>query len=206
MSLRESIAALLPFVRGRNRQRRLPDNFSGPGTVMTWNIIGFSGPFEGHLPKEFISFLGGVAGVCTRSIEDSSGHVLQNIGDAGLAVWLQSASETPHALLAFRCGVSICRRLAQPKSPDPKPQVRITLGTGAMASGSIVGRHLVVGVACTTARRLQELPLPPRTSMLYTSETLAFLEGAAARTEPVTRFTRTTGEAVEVYEYCDDGS
>ena len=75
-----------------------------------------------------------------------------------------------------------------------------------MAGGSIMGRQQIVGVACTTAKRLQELDLPRRTSMLYTHETLALVEGEILRTGPVARFTRTTGEAVEVYEYCDYGS
>ena len=203
MSLRESIAALLPFVRGRNRRRGLPDSFSGPGTVMTWDIVGFSGTLEDRHPKELLSVLGDVVGVCARSIEGSSGQILQSIGDAGLAFWLQSLSETSHALLAFRCGASICRRLSQSKSPGPRPHVRIALGTGAIAGGLIVGRHQIVDVACTTAKGLQELDLPRRTSMLYTSETLAFVEGETPRTEPVARFTRTTGAAAEVYEYCD---
>jgi class 3 adenylate cyclase len=173
---------------------------------MTWNIVGFSGTLEGRHPEELVSVFGDVVGVCARSIEEASGQVLQNIGDAGLAFWLQSLSEKSHALLAFRCGASICRRLSQPKSPDPKPHVRITLGTGAMAGGVTGGRHQIVGVGCTTAKRLQELDLPRRTSMLYTSETLAYVEGETPRTEPVARFTRTTGEEVEVYEYCDYGS
>jgi class 3 adenylate cyclase len=174
---------------------------------MMWDIVGFSDTLERLLPEELVSVLGeNVVGVCGRSIEESSGYVLQNIGNAGLAFWLQSPSETSHALLAFRCGVSICRRLSQPKSPDPRPHVRITLGTGAMVGGLIVGRRHIVGVACTTATRLQKLDLPRRTSMLYTSETLAFVEGETPRTEPVARFTRTTGGEVEVYEYCDHGS
>ena len=70
-----------------------------------------------------------------------------------------------------------------------------------MSGGLIARRHHIAGAACTTARRLQGLDLPQRTSMLYTSETLAFVEGEVQTTAPVARFTRTTGKEVEVYEY-----
>jgi class 3 adenylate cyclase len=202
MSLRESIATLLPFPRGRNRQRDLPGTFTGLGTVMTWDMVGLSGALEGRHPKEILPVLGDVERVCARSIEESSGRVLET----GLALWLPSLLEPSHALLAFRCGAAICRRLCEPKSSDPWPCVRITLGTGTMAGGFILGRYNLVGVACTTAKRLQGLDLPRRTSMLYTPETLALVEGEAPRTGPVARFTRTTGEEVEVYEYRNYGS
>jgi len=206
MSLRESIAALLPFVRGRSARRNLPNSFSGQGTVMAWDIVGFSDALERVHPETLISALGDVVGVYTRSVEEFSGRVLQNIGEAGLAFWLQSPSGTSHALLAFRCGASICRRLSQSRSPELRPRVRISLGTGTIAGGLITGRPHLVGVAYTTAKRLHELDLPRRMSMLYTSETLAFLEGETPRTAPVARLTRTTGEEVEVYEYCDHSS
>jgi class 3 adenylate cyclase len=206
MSFRESIAALLPLVGGRHHKMGSPDNFAGEGTVMTWDIVEFSRSLEGRHPQELLSVLGDVVGVCARSVEESSGRVLQSIGGAGRALWLPSPSEPSHALRAFRCGASICRRLSQPKPLDPGPCVRIALGTGAMVGGFTLGRYQLVGSACTTAKRLHGLDLPRRTSMLYTSETLAFVEGEAPRTGPVARFTKTTGEEVEVYEYCDHGS
>jgi class 3 adenylate cyclase len=172
---------------------------------MTWDIVGFPDAFERLHPENALSALGDVVDVYARSIEEFSGRVLNNVGDAGLAFWLHSPLET-HALLAFRCGASICKRLSQPKSPDLRPYVRFSLGTGGIAGGLITGRPHIVGVACTTAKRLRELDLPRRTSMLYTSETLAFLEGETPLTAPVARLTRTTGEEVEVYEYCDRSS
>jgi class 3 adenylate cyclase len=171
---------------------------------MTWDIVGFSRALEGMSAEELASGLGNVVSVYGRSIEESSGQILQNMGDGGLALWLPS--ETSHALLAFRCGASICRRLSQAKPPDSRPHVRIALGTGSVAGGLSMGRRHIVGVACITAKRLQELDLPRRTSMLYTSETLPFVEGETPRTAPVAQITRTTGEVLEVYEYRDNGS
>jgi class 3 adenylate cyclase len=206
MSIRESIAALLPFVRGRSPQRDLAGSFTGQGTVMTWDIVRVSHMLEGCYPEELLSALNAIAGVCVHSIEESSGQALQNIGDSGLAFWPSSPSDISHAVLAFRCGAMMCTRLAKLKSTGPKPDVRIALGTGAMAGVTALGRLQIFGVASSTAKRLLELDLPRRTSMLYTSETLAFLEGETPRTVPVARLARRTGEALEVYEYCDSGS
>ena len=205
MSLRESIAALFPFVRGPNRQRGLPNSFAGFGTVMMWDLAGF-GSLEDLSPEELLSLMHQNASVCARSIEESSGQIVQSIGDAGLALWLPSHLDPPHAVLAFRCGASICKRLSQLPSRDIRPKLRVSLGTGPLAGGLMMGRPQIFGVACVTAKRLLGLDLPRRTSMLYTSETLALVEGEIPRTEPVARFTRTTGEEVEVYEYRDYGA
>src|SRR6266704_871047 len=124
------------------------------------------------------------ASVCARRVEESSGQVVQRIGvgDAELALWPPSHLDPPHAVLAFRCGASICKRLSQLQSRDIRPKLRISLGTGPLAGGLMKGRPQIVGVACATAKRLLGLDLPRRTSMLYTSEILALVEGEIPRT------------------------
>jgi len=205
VSIRESISGLLPFIRRRKGVSSL-DPFTGIATVMLWDISGFSGALEGCTSEALARVLSDDVGSCDRSVERASGHVLQSMGDAGLALWLPALVKPSHAQLAFQCGATICSRLARPKNSGLSPHLRIALGTGQLTGRFILGRYQVFGVARATAERLQRLDLQRRTSMLYTSETLALVRDLVPQTEPVAKFTKTTGEEVQVFEYCDDGS
>jgi len=205
VSLRELISGLVPFNRRWKGASSL-DAFTGIATVMLWDISGFSGAVEGCTSEDLLRVLAGEVSSCDRSVDRASGHVLQSMGGAGLALWLPAPVHSSHAQLAFQCGATICSRLTRPKSPVLSPHLRIALGTGQLTGRLILGRYQVFGVARTTAERLQGLNLQRRTSMLYTSETLALIRDLVPQTEPVGKFTRTTGEEVHVFEYCDDGS
>ena len=166
------------------------------------DIIGMSAVSEGMDSDQLAQMLNESASSIQRYIMANKGHVLHFSGDAVLAYWEPLHTAPSHAELAFNCAKQILSEISSRSlKSENSLGIRIALGTGQMTGDLIGGRFQIIGLAYTTAERLIGFKSPPISSMLCTAETLAHIPGAIIPPTPRSKFTRTTGEEVEVFEF-----
>jgi class 3 adenylate cyclase len=178
--------------------------FAGIGTVMFTDTFGSKSAFEGMNADELALMMNESAGLVPEAINANNGFVLSFIGDAALAFWPPSHTNSSHANEAFTCGSKILSAFLSLQKMRPGSfGIRIALGTGDMTVGVIGGKLQAVGRAVATADRLIKLDLPRRSSILCTEETLQLIPDAAIPAQATMQLQRSYGTAVNVYEFTE---
>jgi class 3 adenylate cyclase len=164
----------------------VPQPFTGIGTVLICDTVGFTALSEGLDAAGLAKLLNSHLGHITAVIEKHGGYVIQTIGDAVVALWRSSHGKLNHAQQAYDTAHALVQ--TTPKSMRKlQPEnyaLQIVLGTGEMAGDYFgpIKQFQVVGTAMIIADRLSRFRYSPTaciTMSQYTFDLIQPHEGIA---------------------------
>ena len=177
-------------------------SFSGVGSLLLSDIAGFSATASDIDPLRLIEIMGRILESERRCIHESDGFMpYTGVGEVILAIWRSSGSSPSHADLAIETARTILAesQRVQDGTGFSLP-VRVAVATGKMTVATVGGRQQVYGAPFTTAQRLLELPVPRRSHLLCTSETLE-LVSARPPADSIATVRGCSGQDVPVFEF-----
>jgi class 3 adenylate cyclase len=177
-------------------------SFSGIGSLLLSGIAGFSATASDVDPLRLIEIMGRILESERRCIHESDGFMPHTgVGEVILAIWRSSGSSSSHADLAVETGRKILAESQRVQAGTGfSLGVRVAVATGKMTVATIGRRQQIYGAPFTTAQRLLELPVPRRSHLLCTSETLEVVS-ARPPSDSIATIRGYSGQDVPVFEF-----